>query len=151
MPRGVHGRTGPAPDPNALRRKSATNGDDWLALPRAGRKGKAPAWPFTEASPRERAIWNRIWKLPQALAWESLLLHDQVALYCRRLAIAEQPDASAAEATLARQLQDSLGLSAPGLRSMRWKIEDAPVEEKPEANVTSARSRLTVVNSDKAS
>lgn len=85
------------------------------------------------------------------MAWEQQLLHDQVALYCRRLAVAEKPDATAAEATLARQLQDALGLSAPGLRSMRWKIEDVVVEKKPDAPRLSARDRLTVVNSERAS
>jgi hypothetical protein len=89
--------------------------------------------------------------MPQAVAWEQLLLHDQVALYCRRLAVAERPLATAAEATLARQLQDALGLSAPGLRSMRWKIEDKPAESKPDAPMLSARDRLTVVNGERAS
>lgn len=89
--------------------------------------------------------------MPQAVAWDQLLLHDQVALYSRRLAVAERPDATAAEATLARQLQDALGLSAPGLRSMRWKIEDKPAEAKPDAPRLSARDRLTVVNGERAS
>lgn len=93
----------------------------------------------------------RLWKMPQAVAWEQQLLHDQVALYCRRLAVAEKPMATAAEATLARQLQDALGLSAPGLRSMRWRIEDSPAEEKPAQAPVSARQRLTVVPSDRAS
>jgi hypothetical protein len=93
----------------------------------------------------------RLWKMPQAVAWEQLLLHDQVALYCRRLAVAEKPMATAAEATLARQLQDALGLSAPGLRSMRWRIDDAAVEAAPAQVTVSARQRLTVVPGDRAS
>jgi len=93
----------------------------------------------------------RLWKLPQAVAWEQLLLHDQVALYCRRLAVAERPLATAAEATLARQLQDSLGLSAPGLRSVRWKIADAVGPVKAESSRVSARDRLTVVTGERAS
>lgn len=86
--------------------------------------------------------------MPQAVAWEQLLLHDQVALYCRRLEIAERPDATAAEATLARQLQDALGLSAPGLRSMRWRIEHVEQAKKADVKVSSARERLRVVQAD---
>lgn len=89
--------------------------------------------------------------MPQAVAWEQLLLHDQVALYCRRLAVAERPLATAAEATLARQLQDALGLSAPGLRSLRWRIDEVPVEIKQGPSRMSARDRLTVVTGERAS
>lgn len=151
MPRGVHGRTGPPPDPNALRRRNGAGGEEWLTLPREGRPGRAPAWPLSKASAREREIWLRLWKLPQAVAWEQLLLHDQVALYCRRLAVAEKPMATAAEATLARQLQDSLGLSGPGLRSMRWKIAEPVAVVKPDPVRASARDRLTVVSGERAS
>jgi hypothetical protein len=122
-----------------------------LSLPRAGRKGRTPAWPLSKASAREREIWQRVWKLPQAVAWEQLLLHDQVALYCRRLAVAEKPMATAAEATLARQLQDALGLSAPGLRSMRWRIDEPVAEEKPVPQASSSRDRLTVISGERAS
>lgn len=144
---GARARSGPPADPNALRRSSSSDGE-WLTLPASGRPGNAPAWPLTTASAREREIWRRLWKLPQAVAWQQLLLHDQVALYCRRLAIAEHPDATAAEATLARQLQDALGLSAPGLRSMRWRIEQVEKTKKPEVPLSSARDRLRVVQSD---
>lgn len=145
---GARSRSGPAADPNALRRRSGSGGDDWLTLPRSGRSGRAPAWPLSKANARERELWTRLWKSPQAVAWEQLLLLDQVALYCRRLAVAERPDATAAEATLARQLQDALGLSAPGLRSMRWKIDDPAPAAKPTAGVRSSRDRLRVVASD---
>lgn len=152
MPKGgARSRSGPPQDPNALRRRSGPGGEEWLSLPLAGRGGRAPAWPLSKATAREREIWTRLWKMPQAVAWEQLLLHDQVALYCRRLAIAERPQATAAEATLARQLQDALGLSAPGLRSMRWRIEGQPQASKPEAPGVSARDRLTVVLGERAS
>lgn len=153
MPKGgARARSGPAQDPNALRRRSSSGGDDWLQLPRAGRSGRVPAWPLSRASARERQIWQRVWKFPQAVAWEQQLLHDQVALYCRRLAVAERPTATAAEATLARQLQDSLGLSAPGMRSMRWRIADpVTTESKPPATPTSSRDRLTVITGERAS
>lgn len=152
MPKGgPRTRSGPSQDPNALRRRASSGGDDWLSLPRAGRPGRAPAWPLSKASARERAIWVRLWKMPQAVAWEQQLLHDQVALYCRRLAVAERPLATSAEATLARQLQDALGLSAPGLRAMRWRIVDPVAEARPAPMTVSARDRLTVVSNDRAS
>ena len=97
----------------------------------------------------------RLWKMPQAVAWEQLRINDQVALYVRRLVIAEQPDAPAAAATLVRQLQDSLGLSAPGLRSLRWEIDTVlgkiEVEPSPAEKATrgsSLKDRLHIVKPD---
>jgi hypothetical protein len=146
MVSGGHGRSGPAPDPNALHRKGAAIEKAWI-LPLEGRKGRTPVWPLSDQSMRENEMWTRLWKLPQAYAWERMCIHEHVAFYVRRLVIAEAPNSTAAEATIVRQFQDSLGLSAPGLRSLRWSIEATPPVARTPKQQTSARDRLTVVPS----
>jgi hypothetical protein len=154
MPSGGHARSGPPPDPNALRRER--DGHEWVALPKAGRKGRAPTWPLVKPSRRETTLWTRLWHTPQAVEWERQGQQLEVALYVRRLVECELPMAPSSLGTLVRQLGDSLGLSTPGLRSNRWRVVDqdqlpapgrragtrTPVKRK------AARDRFTVVTGD---
>jgi hypothetical protein len=150
MPKGgARTRSGPAPDPNALRRER--DAGEWTVLPAEGREGAIPAWPLTGQSIREDELWERLWRMPQALMWERFGQELEVGLYVRRLAAAEEPDATVALGTLVRQMSDSLGLSTPGMRANRWRIDrpdDAPERVSPSAPVAapnSARSRLRAV------
>ncbi|WEB41523.1 hypothetical protein MOV08_21115 [Streptomyces yunnanensis] len=143
---GARARSGPAPDPAALRRDR--DGDQWTVLPAAGRPSPAPEWPLTEPTGRERQLWDVLWTRPQAVMWERLGLELEVAMYARRFTEAEQPDSRVNLSTLVRQLADSLGLTVPGMRANRWRIEaaadQAPSAPRPTAR-SSARSRLKVV------
>lgn len=95
-----------------------------------GRPGNPPAWPLTKASARERELWRRLWKSPQALGWEwSGVEPLTVALFVRRLAVAESPEATTSGANLVRQQADGLGLSAPGMRMLRWRVARQPFAE----------------------
>lgn len=145
---GARTRSGPPPDPNALHREQDQG--EWVTLPAEGRKGRAPTWPLDGGpTTRERQLWRRLWALPQAVMWERQVQFLEVALYVRRLAEAEAQGSSVNLSTLVRQMSDSLGLTTPGLRSNRWKIErlpEASVENRPQ--VASARDRLKVVSGD---
>ncbi|MFD5509013.1 hypothetical protein ACFWIB_14720 [Streptomyces sp. NPDC127051] len=73
-----------------------------------------------------------------------------MALYVRRLAEAEEPKSFVNLSTLVRQMSDSLGLTTPGMRANRWRIDrEAEVAPRstgpvvPAAN--SARARLRAV------
>lgn len=153
MPKGgARGRSGPAPDPEALRRER--DAGEWTILPAEGREGDAPEWPLTEQSTREEALWVRLWRMPQALMWERYGQDIEVALYVRRLTAAEQPDAGVNLGTLVRQQSDSLGLTTPGMRANRWRIDradDEPAQGAGPASVSpiapnSARARLRSVS-----
>ena len=117
---GARGRSGPAPDPNALRRER-DNGT-WTTLP-ARREGPTPLWPLSGGSKRERSVWDSLWSLPQAVMWEQSNQQREVALYVRQLVRAESPKASAADRTLVLRMLENLGLSQPGLARNRWRIE----------------------------
>lgn len=115
---------------------------------RNGRMPAAPAWPLSSASKRERELWNRLWKLPQAVMWERLQQDLEVALYVRRLVEAESRQSPVNLSTLVRQMADSLGLTTPGLRSNRWRIaadEVAAQRQKASPARKSSRDRLKVV------
>lgn len=149
MPKGgARTRSGPAPDPTALRRER--DAGEWTILPVEGREGATPDWPLLGETGREAELWESLWAMPQALMWERYGQEFDVALYVRRLAEVEQPNASVALGTLVRQMADSLGLSTPGMRANRWRIdrpeeaEDAPLSAAPAPN--SARARLRAVS-----
>lgn len=140
---GARARSGPAPDPDALRRERDSGG--WVKLPAAGRMAPVPLWPLTEPTDRELSLWDAEWRRPQALMWERNGQQLEVALYVRSLVAAESKDAPTIARTLVRQQQEALGLSVPGLHRNRWLIEavaDRPAEVRSSA---SSRSRLKVV------
>lgn len=147
---GARSRSGPAPDPNALRRDR--DAGEWTVLPADGRLGATPAWPLTEESVREAELWADLWRKPQAIMWERFGQDVEVALYVRRLTEAELMDSRVNLSTLVRQMADSLGLTTPGMRANRWRITaDEPV--RPAATgrrpmVRSSRSRLKVIPGD---
>ncbi|HEY5834993.1 MAG TPA: hypothetical protein VIW71_14005 [Streptomyces sp.] len=143
---GARSRSGPAPDPDALRRDR--DAGEWTVLPAEGRQGATPEWPLEEQTIRESVLWADLWRKPQALMWERYGQEYEVALYARRFTEAELVDAPVALSTLVRQMADSLGLTTPGMRANRWRIDRAeetgpavPKAASPSAP-TSARARL---------
>lgn len=147
---GARARSGPAPDPNALRR---TRKDDaqWTTLPSEGRQGDAPDWPLTEATPRENVLWNRWWHKPEALIWELDGSEDYVALTVRMFAEAEVEKASAENRKTVRMMMADLYLTRDAKEKARIRIaadETAPKREAAQQPVkrSSSRDRLTVVD-----
>lgn len=152
---GARNRSGPAKDPDALRRDRPSDKAGWITLP-AGRTDPAPDWPLpTPATYEELQVWEHEWTRPQATRWEALNLEVNVAIYVRRLVEVQQPGATAGLGTLVRQLQDDLGLSITGLRVNGWTIANsdpapavtAPTPRAGKASTGSARDRIKIVSS----
>ncbi|MGW4802991.1 hypothetical protein [Kitasatospora sp. NPDC004272] len=154
---GARARSGPAPDPNALRRDR--DGNDWVVLPAAGRQGPAPEWPLPDPTFREEQLWEVLWAKPQAVVWERERQEHEVALYARRFCEAERGDSPVNLTTVVRQMADGLGLTIPGMRANRWRIAPADAPSAPAATGParsdasaagrrSARSRFQVVSGD---
>lgn len=143
MKGGARGRSGPPPDPNALRRDKDTS--DWTTLPSEGRDGPVPEWPLADQIKREQTIWEKEWTRPQAVEWERNGQELEVAMYVRNLIAAERHDAASNVRTLLRQQQEALGLSLPGLLRNHWRIGHPEEESVPRA-APSARGRLRVVS-----
>lgn len=153
---GARVRSGPPPDPDALRRDRETDQSTWRALPDTPVEAPPPEWPLTKArggaAKREAQIWAEQWRRPQAVVWREMGVEVQVALYVRTLRRAEAPDASAELTRLSRQFMDDLGISMDGMLRKRWRIGALPTAAAPTANVRndgpdrpSARSRFQTI------
>jgi len=132
---GSRARSGPAPDPNALRRDRKDDAG-WVTLPADGYDGVKPAFPLQGASGFELDLWDELWCKPQAFMWANLGLERQVAAYVRAYAESVLADASAGLKTAVLRMESELGISVPGMHSLRWKIDDV---ERRDAVVTQLR------------
>jgi hypothetical protein len=147
---GARRRSGPAPDPGSLRQLAKA--DEWIKLPASGRDGEAPEWPLPRPTLREKALWAKLWRTPQAIEWERQQLELEVGLYVRSLAQGEVRAAPVNLRTLVRQMAGGLGLTRDGLHANKWMIvEDRPAETVATGTATSrpsSRDRLKVVPTD---
>jgi hypothetical protein len=148
---GARARSGPPPDPNALRRDRKSDAG-WSVLPAVGMA--APEWPLVDFSDRESELWSAFWLKPQSQLWVRNGQLFEVALHVRCFAEAELPGAATPLRTLVRQQADALLLTMPAMLAARVKIAGDELREKrstPAAEVevrTSSRSRLRAVQSD---
>jgi hypothetical protein len=98
----------------------------------------------------ELAMWDELWKKPQAAMWDSLGLKFQVAAYVRGYLESVGPDSNSGLKTAVLRMEAELGLSTVGLNSLRWKFSTDEVAKKrsePAAKKgTSMKSRLKAVN-----
>lgn len=134
---GARLNSGPAPDPNALRRNRPGDAASWRTLPPTGLQGDIPDWPaeIEKASVQELALWTRLWReSPQAHIWKSHRLDIQVATYVRTALYAATIGARAPYLTAVRQQSEGLLLTPASLRSSRYKIAGDAPEEVPQAD-----------------
>lgn len=134
---GARLRSGPTAQPDALRRDR--DGKDWTKLPKECTK-PAPAWPLEIPEPTvsELAMWERLWRMPQAHVWHADHTIDLVGLYVRTFTKAAKPDAPAATMVIAKQMGDHLLLSSPALFAGRYVITDSPEDQ-----ILSGQARTT--------
>ena len=141
---GARARSGPPPSPNSGRSENRA----WTDLPASGREGDPPAWPLTEPTPRERVLWDRWWRKPEALIWEQDGSADYVALTVRMFAEAEVEKASAENRKTVRMMMADLYLTRDAKDRAGFRVVDqvaAKAAEKEAERPSSSRSRLTVV------
>lgn len=123
---GARVRSGPGADPQALRRDR--DGLEFVTLP-LERTGDTPAWPIAPQPTRaEASAWDAHWRLPQAVEWERLRLEVQLAIYIRTLGEASRRGANAAIRAEQRRQADALGLTANGMKSLRWILPAAAAQ-----------------------
>lgn len=144
---GHRGNAGRPLDPNSLAASKRSGVDGFLILDEP--TFDPPECPLPGASDRELFWWDRLWHRPQASQWLVLHLEDEVALYCRYIVEAEQPEAPSATRTLVKQYQELLGLSTAGLKRLMWSMPEGVVTAKaPTRRKSSSRARLKVVGND---
>lgn len=144
---GARARSGPAPDPAALRRDRKDDAA-WVTLPAEGFAGDVPPFPLVGGSVVEVDLWSELWRKPQAVMWDRLELKWQVAAYVRAFVESIGENASAGLKTAVLRMEGELGLSLPGMHSLRWKFSEdelASKREEPVARPVGARARLTAL------
>lgn len=123
MPRGGHARSGPAKDPRSARSESA--GVTAAVLPSAGYQGRIPGLNqfLPKPDPRHRALWEELWRYPQACVWiKERWRYSVVAELVRLMVMTEQEDCAVGIWSAIRQRRDDLGLSTAGRRQEGWEI-----------------------------
>lgn len=146
---GARNRSGPAPDPNALRRDRQDDAG-WIVLPADGFKGDIPEFPLSAALTVEVDLWEKLWRKPQAQMWSELGLEFEVAAYVRAFLESTTEKASAGLKTAVLRMAAEIGLSLPGMHGLRWKIATSVGDSgKPAATrkASSSRARLRAVPS----
>ena len=144
---GARNRSGPQADPNSGR--SERRGFSLQALPAEGYGGDIPGWPLpprrvyrweiedksrfqvldadatAEVGEREVALWEWVWRTPQACAWsrpsESWRLHT-IAMWVRTYVICEGSEATAADKSALHRFADQIGMTPAGLRENGWAV-----------------------------
>jgi len=141
---------GPPPKPASQRRHRVPPPANTLKLPRAGRKGKPPAFPSGELSDYDAKVWADLWRTPMAVAWELDNNLRTVARYLRVMRAAEDAldggEINAAALAEVRQLEDRLGLTPMARLRLRWEIDGSDEVAAKRAPRSSARSRLKAVD-----
>lgn len=146
-------RSGPAPDPDALRRDRKSD-SAWTTLPSGGFTGPVPDWPLADGSDREAELWSAFWRKPQAVLWARNQQAFEVAMHVRCFAEAERLGAPTSIRTLVRQQADALLLTIPAMHSARVRMasdELAPVRAAPRPagpSQPSVRDRLRAVSGE---
>lgn len=144
---GARARSGPAPDPNALRRDRRDDAG-WVTLPAGGYEGPVPLCTLPDPSALEGELWEVLWRKPQAAMWAKLGLEYEVAAYVRAYVAAINPDANAGMKTAVLRMAAELGLSLPGMHSLRWKLSEDQLAERREirpAPAAGAKARLRAI------
>lgn len=148
---GARARSGPAPDPNALRRDRKDDAG-WETLPAGGYDGPVPAFPLPVALEAEVELWSTLWAKPQAAMWAKLGLEYEVAAYVRAFLESVEAEASAGLKTAVLRMSAEIGLSLPGMHSLRWKFSEDELADRRDEGVSaprpmsSMRDRLKAVN-----
>lgn len=151
MPRGgARPGSGPAPDPGSLRELARQEAGLVRTLPKE-RPGRVPAWPLaTKASAAERALWTKLWKLPQAILWEEQGVERAVARYVRLAILVDVGDVPAAKVKSVLEQERLLLLELGSLLKAGYRISTgapmpqpaaAKAEVAPKSNVVDFRAR----------
>jgi len=150
---GARNRSGPAKDPNALRRQR--DGFTLRQIPSAEYTGEVPRFPLPDKSFDEESLWQYYWKQPQAHVWATEPYRwPTIAMYVRTFVrCADNANARTADVNSLHRLADQIGLTPAGLKENGWAIAQneiaAKAEERAEGAVPatqqSAKERLRLI------
>jgi hypothetical protein len=76
-------------------------------------------------------LWRAMWAKPQAKQWAAFGVELQVAAYVRTFLESVEPGAAGNLKTVARQLDNELGVSIAPMLALGWRIVDGPAVSTP--------------------
>lgn len=129
MPKGGRRtRSGRVPDMSALVRQ--VDAKTFTRLPREC-NADIPGWPqyMSDPSVDEEAMWDELWRRPQAYVWHVNSMFESVAIYVRQFCDASGHDASAVKLANVRQLADTILLTPGSLTRERYVITGSTEDE----------------------
>lgn len=142
---GVRNRGGRPPAADSERGRAEAAG--FVELPASGYSGKAPKFPFPDATDRELAVWAEVWRSPQAVAWAGEPWRwPAVGMYVRVRVRSEDLDAGASLLAQLHRFADQVGMTPAGLRENGWTISQDVVAAKTDVAPVKRERRLRVVN-----
>jgi hypothetical protein len=112
-------------------------------LPVEGFQGDVPVFPLPDALGVEVELWGKLWRKPQAFMWAKLGLEFEVAAYVRAFIESTEAKASAGLKTAVLRMAAELGLSLPGMHSLRWKFSEDELSVKRAAATAPVRTGPT--------
>lgn len=123
---------GPAPKPaSQRRRRNAPERGEWITLP-AENKGATPRWPLEGRTP---AGWVELWRTPQAFVWEmqgEAVVYVVARYLLLRTELSDPTNKNSGVVgfwTELRQLEDALGISPSGMKSLRWQVGEMDMDD----------------------
>jgi len=125
MPRGGHARSGPPQDPKSGRSESRGGLSTTATLQASGFQGRVPGLNdfLPKPNSRHRAVWEELWRTPQACVWiNERWRYPIVAELVRLMVMTEQAKCPVGVWSAIRQRRDDLGLSTAGRRLEGWEI-----------------------------
>lgn len=140
---GARARSGPPPDPNALRR-SRKSDPAWTKIPASGRGKPAPEWPLVEPSERELELWRAWWDEPVAVLWDESHSHHYVAFTVRMFTEAEQPKARTEDRKSLNQMMANLYMTPDS--QLRGRILIVDDEERSDATAPATTEDASVTD-----
>lgn len=133
----------PIPKPKDQRRnRNQKQAGDWVLLPEAGHKGKAPSLAGLGLTKATHSWWGIIWKTPMATQWTPGDVPALIELAILRERLLDGKISIAGEVRLR---SDQFGLTPEGRQKRRWMITE---EDQERAGVTKGtrRKHLQVVD-----
>ena len=139
---------GPAPKPDAERRRTNSTAFGWTELPVVN-EAPAPGLPATRIwQPATEAWWVELWRKPQASQWDQTgtTLHTLAALQDDLFAGRAEAVKVSAEM---RQHEDRHGLNPKAMLQLRWRVVGTAAEQpapaaKRAAKKTDARRKAAL-------
>jgi hypothetical protein len=138
---------GPAPKPDAQRRRRNSPTFEWTLLPAEGRQGDAP--PLPEWQPWAQATvdaWAQWWSTPQATVWDpsGRSLWRWAVLFDKMLT---DPEAPVSMHTQMQAIEDRHGFTPAAMLKLRWRIVGDELaerrDERPPSRPKSAKSQTS--------